>query len=55
MAEQNRNIPQEGIALAMAKEETDSKEYQPAMRKCLRCGKMFKSTWVGNRICSNCN
>lgn len=23
-------------------------------RKCLRCGRMFPSDWIGNRICGNC-
>lgn len=24
-------------------------------RKCLRCQKMFKSIWAGNRICGHCH
>jgi len=23
-------------------------------RKCLRCGKDFRSTWAGNRLCGRC-
>ena len=23
-------------------------------RKCLRCGNIFKSEWIGNRICAPC-
>lgn len=26
----------------------------PAVRKCLRCGRKFKSDGAGNRICSYC-
>jgi hypothetical protein len=25
-----------------------------AMRKCLSCGKEFRSCWIGNRICDTC-
>jgi hypothetical protein len=26
-----------------------------AQRKCLRCTQLFKSEWVGNRICWKCS
>jgi hypothetical protein len=38
------------------KEENDGPNYVPKKRKCLAsgCGKMFNSTWAGNRICPKC-
>lgn len=26
----------------------------PARRRCLRCGRVFWSSWSGNRICGRC-
>lgn len=27
---------------------------QPSRRQCLRCRRMFKSEWCGNRLCEAC-
>lgn len=27
---------------------------QTKQRDCLKCGKLFDSTWAGNRICKRC-
>lgn len=33
----------------------DHPRYGPARRKCLGgCGRMFDSSWIGERICSRC-
>ena len=33
---------------------TPSQAQLPAMRRCLCCGRQFKSAHAGNRICGNC-
>ena len=30
-------------------------EYTPKDRKCLNCGKKFRSTCFGNRLCGRCS
>ncbi|MCR9220364.1 MAG: hypothetical protein NXI21_09070 [Alphaproteobacteria bacterium] len=35
------------------KPESD-RQYEAKTRKCLMCRNEFKSTWPGERVCSNC-
>ena len=32
----------------------DSPKLKSNNRECLRCRKMFKSSWIGNRMCWRC-
>ncbi len=42
--------------MSVKKDKSDGPNYNPKKRKCLAadCGKMFNSTWEGNRICPKC-
>ena len=36
------------------KDDSPAPVYIPDFRKCLGCGKRFKSKWIGNRLCQSC-
>ena len=38
-----------------ARPQGQKKDEGHAARKCLCCGRMFNSEWIGNRICKSCS
>lgn len=42
------------LGLSRSGEHTAPGGCDVAQRKCMRCGKHFRSSWIGNRMCKPC-